>query len=253
MRAEPDTLDGGGGGDPGSPITTPDPAPNPTPTPVSTPPASPAATPAPPSRPPPVPLPALPKPQLPAPPAPVGVARYSEDDYTDVALSLRPRGRVWSLDPNGVQARVFRGVAKTLVALDAAANSILAGSLPGSSLSGFIPEWEATLGLPDPCAGDAPTVQQRCDQIRARFVGGGGQSRQHYLDMAKTLGFTITITNFSPFRVGHSSINEPINDERWTFIWGVTIVSNFGGAPIDVLLCELAAGRPAGTDIILLS
>ncbi|WP_197057816.1 hypothetical protein [Sphingomonas sp. Ant H11] len=58
---------------------------------------------------------------------------------------------------------------------------------------------------------------------------------------------------FSPFRVGHSSINEPINDERWTFIWGVTIVSNFGGAPIDVLLCELAAGRPAGTDIILLS
>ncbi|WP_443024481.1 putative phage tail protein [Sphingomonas sp. Ant H11] len=90
----------------------------------------------------------------------------------------------------------FRGVAKTLVALDAAANSILAGSLPGSSLSGFIPEWEATLGLPDPCAGDAPTVQQRCDQIRARFVGGGGQSRQHYLDMAKTLGFTITITNF---------------------------------------------------------
>lgn len=242
-----------GGGDPGSPITTPDPSPNPTPTPVPTPPPSPVATPAPPSKPPPVPLPALPKPTLPAPPAPIGIARYSEDDYTGAFLSLLPRGRVWPGGNDSVQAKVARGISKTIVALDAAASSILAGSLPGSRVSGFIPEWEATLGLPDPCAGSSPTIAQRCDQIRARFIGGGGQSRQHYLDMAQALGFSIKITNFSPFRVGHSSINEPINDERWTFIWGVTVLSNFGGSPTAVLLCELAAGRPAGTDVILLT
>ena len=249
-------MPGDGGGGTGDPIVTPPPVTTPpSPTPSPTPAPTPSATPAPPSRPPPVPLPALPRPVLPAPPAPVGVPRYSKDDYTEAALLLRPRGRVWPVGADGVQAVVFRGIAKLLVALDAAASSILAGSLPGSLVSGFIPEWEATLGLPDPCAGADPTVSQRAGQIQARFIGGGGQSRQHYIDLAAALGFeiTITITNFSPFRVGHSHIGDPLYDASWSFVWGVTVLANPGGAVVDVLICELNAVRPAGTNFLLLS
>ncbi len=243
--------DGGGGGGGGHPVVTPDPAPDPTPTPVPTPPPSP--TPAPPRNPPPIPLPALPQPQLPAPPAPIGVARNSAAEYAAVARALLPRGRVWPDDPTSVQGKVLAAIGAMCARIDAAAQSILAGSLPGSPLSGFVPEWEATLDLPDPCAGDSPTFQQRRDQIRARFIGGGGQSRGFYIDFAAALGFVIAITNYAPFRCGLSSIDVAITDDRWSFVWGVRVIANPGGLPTELLLCELNAIRPAGTSIFLLS
>lgn len=247
-----DRIDDGGDGPGlgGHPVVSPDPAPNPTPTPTPVPTPPPAVTPAPPRSPPPIPLPALPKPQLPAPPAPLGIARNSASEYADVARALLPRGRVWPNDPSSVQGKVMAAIGATCERTDAAAQFILAGSLPGSAQSGFVPEWEATLSLPDPCAGDSPTFQQRRDQIRARFIGGGGQSRGFYLDYAAALGFQISITNFAPFRCGLSSIDVPITDDRWSFVWGVTIEANVGGLPESVLFCELEAIKPASTTIL---
>lgn len=249
MTMDRSDADGGGG-----PIVTPNPnpspVPNPSPTLTPTPSPSPSPTPA---NPPPVPLPDLPIAQLPAPPAPVGTARYHGADYAAAARALLPRGRAWFDDPDGVQNTLLGAIGATFERIDAAASVLLDGSLPGSPQSALLPEWEATLGLPDPCAGDSPTFDQRRDQVRSRFIGGGGQSRRYFLDLAAALGFDIAITNYSPFRVGHSSIDEPLADSAWTYTWAVTVLTNRGGAPVEVLTCELAAVRPAGTEIILLS
>lgn len=163
-----------------------------------------------------------------------------------------PRGRVWRDDPDSVQGLILGGIAASFERSDATASAILAGSLPGAAESYFLPDWEAALGLPDPCAGTTPTFAQRRDQVRARFIGSGGQSRQRFIDYAATLGFIITITNFAPFRVGHSTVGQPLAGDAWTFVWGVDVVSNPGGLSTDVLKCELDAIKPAETTVILL-
>lgn len=243
--------------DDGGPIVTPDPNPSPTPTPSPTPPPAPTptptSTPATPTAAPPVPLPALPKPQLPAPPSPVGAAMYSAADYADAARASMPRGKVWPDDPDSVQGQILSALGPTFARADAAGMAILAGSLPGSNLSGFLPEWEATLNLPDPCAGMSPTFQQRFDQVRARFIAGGGQSRTRYIEIAAALGFTITLTNYSPFRAGQSAVGQPLSSDAWTFVLGITVVANTGGFSTDLLLCELNAIKRATTTFIILS
>lgn len=200
----------------------------------------------------PVPLPtptraptALPVPRL------DGAARYSRDDYAAAALALMPRGLAWNAEPGSVQAQLLRALVAVLEQNDAAASGILAGSLPGLSTP-LLPEWEATLGLPDPCAGDAPTIAQRLDQVRGRFVNAGGQSRERYIEYAAALGFTITITNYAPFRAGRSTAGNPCSSDAWTFLWGVTVVATTGTLPVEVLHCELEAVKPAETTILII-
>jgi uncharacterized protein YmfQ (DUF2313 family) len=176
-------------------------------------------------------------------------SRYTAEDYTAAARALLPRGRVWSDDPDSVQMRVLSGLALSFQRSDEAANDLLVNSRPGSNVD-LLEEWEASLGLPDPCGGPDQTVQQRQAQVLARFIGGGGQNRQRFIDFAATLGFAITIVNYAPFRCGASGAGDPVGGEAWNDVWGVTILSNAYGIANDVLLCELNTIKPAETMII---
>lgn len=181
-----------------------------------------------------------------------GIPRYAAADYGGAALGLMPRGRLWPQQPGTVQEAVRLAIGKTFERSDGDANMLLETSLPGS-LTPLLPEWEATLGLPDPCAGTAPTFAQRCDQVRGRFVNAGGQSRQHFIDFAAALGFMISITNYAPFRVGISTVGNPVADDDVAFVWGVTIDAVTGDLPIAVLKCELEAIQPAEGTLIFLN
>lgn len=241
----------------GNPVYTPQVPGQPPATPVST---APPPVPAPTAQPfvdtsPPVAI-AVPTPRraptdLPVPVVP-GVPRHAPADYAEAARALLPRGRAWSDDPDSVQAKVLAAIGAVFSRSDAALNGLLAGSVPGQPTP-MLPEWEAALGLPDPCAGEAPSIAQRLDQVRGRFVGAGGQSREHIADFAAALGFTIAITNFAPFRAGRSTVGNPVAGDEWSFVWGVRVTATTGALPVDVLMCELQAIKPAETTLILLT
>ncbi|RSU46352.1 putative phage tail protein [Sphingomonas sp. S-NIH.Pt15_0812] len=178
--------------------------------------------------------------------------RYRAGDYATAARALLPRGRAWSTDPDSVQGRVLAAIGEGFARSDAAATTLLAGTLPGAETA-MLPEWEATLGLPDPALGDAPTIAQRLDQVRGRFVGIGGQSRGAIIAFAAALGFTIRITNFAPFRAGLSTVGNPVASDAWSFVWGVTVTATTGALPIAALMRELDAIKPAETTVILLT
>ncbi len=187
-------------------------------------------------------------------PVPVveGIARYSAADYASAARALMPRGRAWSTDPDGQQSRVLAALGRALERIDAAASGLLAGTMPGA-MSEMLPEWEASLGLPDPCVGDAPTIAQRLDQVRGRFTGAGGQSRQHYLDFAAALGFRIAITVYKPGQASLPDIGLASDSIGWMFVWAVTLIEITGDLPLGALMCELAAIKPAETTLLLLN
>lgn len=179
-------------------------------------------------------------------------ARFAADDYAAAGRALLPRGRVWPDDPASVQGRAMAAIGRTLERSDAAAVALLTDAFPVAPVD-LLPEWEASLGLPDPCLGASPTLAQRQAQVAARFVSGGGQSIAYYTRFAASLGFTITVRQYRPFQVGVDAVGQPLIGEAWAFAWGVNVTANTSGLTTDVLRCELEAIKPAHTVISYLT
>lgn len=186
---------------------------------------------------------------------------YSAADYLRALQALLPRGRVWPRDPDAKQTAVLSGFTPCFETLTARANHLLVDAFPASTYE-LLPEWESTLGLPDPCAGEAPTTQQRVAQVVARLVASGGQSIRYFTAVAAALGYAITITQFVPSRFG-KRFGTAFGGTAWAFAWQVnapTFTINqlqFGGSfgtPFaswgnNVLQCELQRLAPAHTTV----
>lgn len=187
---------------------------------------------------------------------------YSAADYLRVLQAHLPRGRVWPRDLDAQQTRILSGFTPVFERLNARANNLLVDAFPPTTYE-LLPEWEATLGLPDPCAGEAPTTQQRVAQVVARLTATGGQSIAYYTAVAAALGYAITITQFVPSRFG-KNFGTLFGGTAWAFAWQVnaptfTIAAlQFGGSfgtPFaswgnNVLQCELQRFAPAHTTVL---
>ncbi|CAG9194322.1 conserved hypothetical protein [Paraburkholderia caribensis] len=182
-------------------------------------------------------------------------------DFLSVLQALMPRGRIWPRDPDAIQTKTLAGCAPTFARLTARCNQLLIDGFPASAYE-LLPEWESSLGLPDPCAGAAPTIAQRQQQVVARFSSSGGQSIEYFIDFAAALGYTITIEQFTQARAGLLKAGGPVNGYDWNFAWKITAPLNTvvravagamaAGDPLaawgnNVLECEINAVKPAHT------
>lgn len=182
-------------------------------------------------------------------------------DFAEALGRLLPRGRVWLRDPDSVQAALLSGLAGVYAREVLRANFLLVDGFPASTTE-LLPDWEETLGLPDPCAGEDPSIVVRRAHVVARFTNGGGQSAPYFIAYAAALGYTITIENFAPFRAGISHAGDPCYGEDWAHTWAIhaplnTIVyfeagQSVAGDPLAswgnaVLECEMNAIKPAHT------
>lgn len=148
--------------------------------------------------------------------------------------------------------------------LDARALQEIVESFPCSTTE-LLPEWEATLGLPDPCVGPPGSVGQRRNAVCAKFSTRGGQSKAYYISVADALGFQIRIVEYTPFYASRQSAGDTCGEASWAYTW--TIVSaptsiiyfsagqNFadeflaywGNLPLE---CAMNAIKPAHTQLI---
>lgn len=163
-------------------------------------------------------------------------------DYLRAFQALMPRGRVWPKDPDAEQTAVFTGLTQIYARNTARANQLLVDAFPGTTYE-LLPEWEATLGLPDPCAGSAPTIQQRRNQVVARLANSGGQSIAYFVNFAAQLGYTVTITQYAQARAGMLRAGDPCNGYDWNFAWKVN-------APLASLTNAVAGAMAAGDPLV---
>lgn len=186
---------------------------------------------------------------------------YQASDFQSALQGLMPRGLAWPRDASAVMTQVMSGLAPTWARHTARDNNLLIDAFPATAVE-LLPEWEAALGLPDPCAGPAPTIAARQAQVVARFAGSGGQSAAYFIAYAAILGYTITITQFAPARVGQLRAGQPLNGPSWAFAWRINAPLNTvvraqagvvrAGEPLAswgnaVLQCELTEIVPAHT------
>ncbi|EHM03452.1 hypothetical protein HMPREF9946_00100 [Acetobacteraceae bacterium AT-5844] len=182
-------------------------------------------------------------------------------DYLVALRALLPRGSVWPREPGTTLTAVLRGVAVHVARLRARADALLTDAFPATALE-LLPEWEQTLGLPDLCIGDDPTLRQRQARVVARLTARGGQSVPYITAVAGDLGFAISIEEFAPARADALAVDEPLYDEAWAHTWRVhapeTTVLDFladascADEPLaiwgnEALQCALSRLRPAHT------
>ncbi|QOT75047.1 YmfQ family protein [Cupriavidus basilensis] len=185
-------------------------------------------------------------------------------DFLRAFQALMPRGRVWNAEPDSIQTKAAAGLSPSYAAQTARSNNLLIDAFPATTYE-LLPEWESTLGLPDPCAGPGASTQVRRNQVVARLANSGGQSAAYYAGFAQKLGYGIFITNYAPFRCGQSTAGQALGNEDWFFTWAVnapinTIVrfsagKSSAGDPLGswgnhVLECEMNAIAPAHTILL---
>lgn len=186
---------------------------------------------------------------------------YSATDYLWQFQRLLPRGRVWHRGWGRVQDADLLTLMPTWARLGAWLSGIIAEAFPCST-SQLLPEWEATLGLPNPCTGPLPTIQQRQQAVCAKFAARGGQSIPYFIELAASLGYKITIEESAPFRASVNRAGDPDNSADWAFAWTVVgplvTVTYFradestAGEPLatwgnDLLECMIREYAPAHT------
>ncbi|WNC90966.1 DUF2313 domain-containing protein [Paraburkholderia sp. FT54] len=188
----------------------------------------------------------------------------TSSDYLNAFQALMPRGLVWPRDQDAVQTQVVAGITKVYARGTARANYLLVDAFPATT-NELLPEWEATLGLPDPCAGAAPTVQVRRAQVVARLTNTGSQSAPYFTQIAANLGYDITVQNFRPARANVSRCGDACNQVAWASAWAIEAPLNtvsyaqsslaVAGDALaswgnEVLECEINALKPAHTVVL---
>lgn len=127
------------------------------------------------------------------------------DAYGEAFARLFPQGLAWPRHEESIFQRVIRGLAAIFGDVDARAATLLQVESDPRLTYELLPEWELAFGLPDPCVPKPLTLPERRVALVNKMTTIGGQSRAFFIGVAATLGYTITITEFSPFQFGVSS------------------------------------------------
>jgi uncharacterized protein YmfQ (DUF2313 family) len=173
---------------------------------------------------------------------------FGPADFAAARANLLPRGRAWPKFPAAVQMLVMAALAGTYVRSAAAAAQLIFDAFPATTVA-LISEWEESLGLPDPCAGPAPTLQQRQAQVVQRLANTGGASVPYLVGVLGALGYPVTITEFTGAQAHHFQVNAP-TISRIYFRAGASCA----GEPLvtggnAVLECVINEIKPAHTTV----
>jgi len=203
--------------------------------------------------------------------------RRSGDDYALQFLTLLPQGQAWPRDPDCTLVLTCNGLSQYWGTVDSRAADLLENESDPRLTLELLTDWERAWGLPDKCV--AEPVDRNFALVQ-KMTLLGAQSRQFFIDLADSIGYSITITEYSPFVTGISRCGDTTEfnpdtptKNRWMlgppenrFYWTVTVntlkmlyfrcrQSRCGDRLLSIglatdLECLLRRYKPAHTEII---
>jgi len=198
-------------------------------------------------------------------PAGYGAPQLGEDDFVVELGNLFPPGKAWAWtrDPASFGIALLHGIAASQAATHARKNQMLIDAFPATTVE-LLPEWEASVGLPDPCAGPDASVPARQAHVVARATNQGGQSVAYLIAYALALGFVITITQFTVLRFGQRfgsrfrgarwasaiQINAPTTTIAYARFGSARFGDHFASWGNAILECELRRIAPGHLTLI---
>lgn len=146
---------------------------------------------------------------------------HSVEEYAALLKNLLPPGTAFPREPGTDLEKVLLGCAEELSRVESRADQLAIDVNPLDTTE-LLPDWERAAGLPDKCSGVLEeTIQGRRAALIAKLTSTGGQSEAYFIEVAKSLGYEITIRTFNPFRVGLSAVGDALTNEAWQFAWEI--------------------------------
>lgn len=141
--------------------------------------------------------------------------------YQEVLLGLLPpvsyaRGEQRIRQQAQIDARVLDEVARR-------ADEAAGACLPETS-GAMLPDWERVLGLETTNAGKPYTARLAAVLLKINAVGG--LSIPYFIQLAQSAGYTITIDEPQPFRVGIDRAGDRLAPEEIVWVWVVNVAAN---------------------------
>jgi uncharacterized protein YmfQ (DUF2313 family) len=205
--------------------------------------------------------------------------RRTGDDYTQAFLALLPEGQAWPRHFDSTEYKACNGLSQYWGFVDSRAADLLERESDPRLAVELFPDWERNWGLPDPCFfHDGGDLASRRAILMLKMTLLGGQSRDFFVEVAKRLGYSITIREYSPFMVGISQVGDVRDDRgfpRWQigppemrYCWSIAVADiqlvwfrvDAGQCGVDPHLrigfpedleCLLNKWKPAHTEIVL--
>ena len=147
---------------------------------------------------------------------------YTAAGFQRAVQALLPRGRAWPRTLDTTLAGVAGGIGDTFYGLHAEMVQLLDVESDPAQAVQLLADWEKDYALPDPCMAPNPSLGQRHAALLAKIAGIGGQSTEYLISVAAALGYTITITTWTPpvYGVGEYGVSEYLGTD-WRFAWRV--------------------------------
>jgi len=140
-------------------------------------------------------------------------------EYREQLKALLPPGQAFPRDPGTTLHDLLDGMSIELARLDVRASVLPQEVNPAAALE-LLPDWERVAGLPDKCSGVLEeTLQGRRNALLTKLTSTGGQSPAYFIELAASLGYTVTIEEFRPFRAGMSVAGDPLTNGPWVHTW----------------------------------
>ena len=146
--------------------------------------------------------------------------------YKEMLIDLLPPGKLWDTKNQPELDRLLATTAIEFCRVDDRAEDALREIDPRATFE-LLEDWERLLGLPDECTPDGPSLDERREQILAKYTNVGGISAAFYEALILQLGFVATVTNPVPFEVGKSRVGDALtNDFEVPFLVGTNAVGD---------------------------
>jgi uncharacterized protein YmfQ (DUF2313 family) len=189
------------------------------------------------------------------------------NDYLSMLKRLLPWGRVWNTDKDSNLSNFLYAQAEELARIDQRFDDLMTEA-DTRYTNELISNHEADFGLPDECSDPASTLADRRSECHTKLLARGGLFKQYYIDLAAAYGYTIAITEYTPFWCGVGVSGDTCGDQDNIFYWTVTINyaggaytyftsgSSVSGDPlikvsgIDTLICLITKYKPAHTVVL---
>ena len=122
--------------------------------------------------------------------------------YDESVWAALPPGRIWRQLRESNLYQLIVSICRPLFDLRQRVDDLMIREIDPRSTVELLPEFERMLGLPDPCAPAAQTLQERRARVIQKLTLQPGPQLQYLQFLASTLGYTnVSITETGPYEL----------------------------------------------------
>lgn len=169
--------------------------------------------------------------------------------YTELLIRLQPPGLALPTDPDSNWVRLLSALGLELERLDSRLSLLQTELTVGANSQEMLDDWEAALGLPDPCAPAPKEASLRRARIRSKLSSSGGQNQAYFLEVLSQLGYVASITELTPFEMGQKGMGDPVGGGEWANTWEVAVPGRVLSDVQQLLMCVINQIKPAHTAV----